>query len=196
MKVIQKRLMGTIVLACILTISGCSSSSNSQVESDSGGANNESTINEEINTTPSNYQILKVLEPLLSSIVKFTDTEYVAEGQDPNYKGIFPIMKSNFAAIMESEANWRELTNQINYQETGISGLESSINAYNNGLEQWIAHQQAGIMRWQTCLDANDEDFQMTICTIEGLDFEKEQSILDAYTTPLRNLLEKLGLAP
>jgi len=101
MKVIQKRLMGTIVLACILTISGCSSSSNSQVESDSDGANNESTINEEINTTPSSYQILKVLEPLLSSIVKFTDTEYVAEGRDPNYKGIFPIMKSNFAAIKD-----------------------------------------------------------------------------------------------
>jgi len=196
MKVIQKKLIGTIVLAGILTISGCSSSSNSQVEPDSGGMNSESAINDGINTTPSDYQILKVLEPLLSSIVKFTDTEYIAEGQDPNYKAIFPIMKSNFAAVMEAEANWKELTSQINYQETNISGLESNINAYNEGLEQWITHQQAGITRWQTCLDANDEDFQMTICTIEGLDLEKEQSILDSYTAPLRNLLEKLGLAP
>ncbi len=195
MKVQHKSLVTTVFLAGILTITGCSSSTDSQVEPDSGASNSESAISDGIDTTPSDYQILKVLEPLLSSIVKYTDTDYGAEGLDPNFKETFPEIKLNFAAIMKAEANWKGLSKIIDYQELGISGLESSINAYNAGLDQWIAHQQAGMARWQSCLDKNDEDFQMLICTTRGMDMDQEQSVLDAYIVPSRNLLEKLGLA-
>lgn len=184
-----------VLLGAILINSGCASNSAETVSSESNSSIAEEVIEENISGEKlSRYEILSVLEPLATSIVTYTDTQYVPEGEDPNFNEIFPVMKSNFALVLDNETRWTNFVNRIDYESSDIPDLKSSIDAYQIGLDQWIERQEQGIKLWETCLAETVTDFNMMLCTIKDLDMDEEQKVLNAYLTPLKNLFQTLGV--
>lgn len=176
-------------------VAGCASNGNVQ----ESVASPQPAVTEDISADgdtrgATKFEIMSALEPLIRSIVTFTDTEYVSGGADVDFKSVYSAITANWNDVQQKRDAWDAFLSSNDVTQTDEAMLPTKIAAYNQGLDAWMAHQRAGLELWGDCLKADPSQIAMVLCTTAELDMKKEQQVLDSYTAPLKSLMTSLGV--
>lgn len=174
-----------------LLISGCSST---PIASSEGPTAQGSSAAELVDTTVTKFDVITRLEPLTKAVVTYTDTDYLQMESDPASPVVLEQIEANYEEVQRQENLWREFTSGIDYSATSIRGLESAVNAFNDGLDIWQSNQERGLANYRKCLTTGGDSVQLSLCLLSGYSVDDEQQALAAYTTPLKSLFDTLGV--
>lgn len=174
-------------IAMILLMSGCASSGQS---STSPELEEVAVSSQAVGRVVTKFEVISHLEPLTKSVVAYTETDY---GDDAGSPAVLAQVETNLSAIQTQEEIWRDFTSAIDYESSEISGLEQAISGYNTGLDSWQANQERGLANWKKCVSGGGGDLEVAGCMLTGYSIEDEQEALNAYSTPLKALLQTLG---
>jgi len=188
-----------LFLAAVMLVapsaSGCTSIESGQpTTSEAQTADADDASKDAVANSATKFEIVSALKPLARFIVTFTDTDYLPESEDVDFASVYAAIMTNWGDVQQARQDWESFLSSHDLTQTDVPSLPAEIAAYNQGLDVWMAHQEEGLGLWSDCLKSDPSQFAMLLCTTAELDMDKEQQVLDAYTTPLKSLMTSLGV--
>lgn len=141
------------------------------------------------------FDVVFELQPLAHAVITYSEGDYMSASSSLYSDETLSAVVLNLETVESEERRWLAFTSGLNFDASGMPGLEGAVAEYDSAPDAWQVDQEAGLLVWKVCVGKHEDDFLIRVCMISGYSVGDDKPLFDRCVKSLQQMLVVLGVS-